>query len=103
MTETQKETLLTMLKYNLEIITDYMDAEAKQQKDTQLGYYIDSAVSFIEREGITLDYENIGDLMLITMYAQYLYDKRMDGVSVMPRALRYNLNNRLFQEKANEG
>jgi len=103
MTETQKETLLTMLKYNLDIITDYMDAEAKQQKDTQLGYYIDSAVSFIEREGITLDYENIGDLMLITMYAQYLYDKRMDGVSVMPRALRYNLNNRLFQEKANEG
>jgi hypothetical protein len=103
MTETQKETLLTMLKYNLEIITDYMDAEAKQQKDTQLGYYIDSAVSFIEREGITLNYENIGDLMLITMYAQYLYDKRMDGVSVMPRALRYNLNNRLFQEKANEG
>lgn len=103
MTETQKETLLTMLKYNLEIITDYMDAEAKQQKDTQLGYYIDSAVSFIEREGITLDYDNIGDLMLITMYAQYLYDKRMDGVSVMPRALRYNLNNRLFQEKANEG
>lgn len=103
MTETQKETLLTMLKYNLEIITDYMDAEAKQQKDTQLGYYIDSAVSFIEREGIKLDYENIGDLMLITMYAQYLYDKRMDGVSVMPRALRYNLNNRLFQEKANEG
>ena len=103
MTETQKETLLTMLKYNLEIITDYMDAEAKDQKDTQLGYYIDSAVSFIEREGITLDYENIGDLMLITMYAQYLYDKRMDGVSVMPRALRYNLNNRLFQEKANEG
>ena len=101
MTETQKETLLTMLKYNLEIITDYMDAEAKQQKDTQLGYYIDSAVSFIEREGITLDYDNIGDLMLITMYAQYLYDKRMDGVSVMPRALRYNLNNRLFQEKAN--
>lgn len=103
MTETQKETLLTMLKYNLDIITDYMDAEAKLQKDTQLGYYIDSAVAFIEREGITLNYENIGDLMLITMYAQYLYDKRMDGVSVMPRALRYNLNNRLFQEKANEG
>ena len=103
MTETQRETLLTMLKYNLEIITDYMDADAKSQKDAQLGYYIDSAVAFIEREGITLDYENIGDLMLITMYAQFLYDKRMNGVSVMPRALRYNLNNRLFQEKANEG
>lgn len=101
MTETQKNTLLTMLEYNLEIILDYMDAEAKSQKETQLGYYIDSAVSFIEREGITLNYDNVGDLMLITMYAQYLYDKRMDGVSVMPRALRYNLNNRVFQEKAN--
>jgi len=102
MTETQKQTLLTMLKYNLDIITDYMDAEAKNQKETQLGYYIDSSVAFIEREGITLDYDNVGDLMLITMYAQYLYDKRMDGVSVMPRALRYELNNRVFQEKVND-
>lgn len=101
MTDAQKQTLLTMLEYNLEIIMDYMDADAKTQKETQLGYYIDSAVDFIEREGVTIDYEKIGDLMLITMYAQYLYDKRMDGASVMPRALRYELNNRLFQEKAN--
>ena len=97
-TDEQKTTLITMLKYNLEIITDYMDAEAKQQKETQLGYYVDSAIAFIEREGITLNYANVGDLMLITMYAAYLYDKRNDGVSVMPRALRYNLNNRVFQE-----
>lgn len=101
-TETQRETLLSMLKYNVEIITDYMDAEAKAQKETQLGYYIDSAIAFIQREGITLNYENIGDLMLVTMYASYLYEKRNDGVSVMPRALRYNLNNRLFQEKVND-
>ena len=100
-TDEQKTTLITMLKYNLEIITDYMDAEAKQQKETQLGYYVDSAIAFIEREGITLNYANVGDLMLITMYAAYLYDKRNDGVSVMPRALRYNLNNRLFQEHLN--
>ena len=98
-TDEQKATLITMLKYNLEIITDYMDAEAKLQKETQLGYYVDSAIAFIEREGITLNYADIGDLMLITMYAAYLYDKRNDGVSVMPRALRYNLNNRVFQEK----
>lgn len=102
MTDTQKETLLTMLEYNLELIFDYMDAEAKEQKETQLGYYIDSAVTFIEREGITINYEDTGDLMLITMYAAYLYDKRMDGVSIMPRALRYNLNTRLFQEKVND-
>lgn len=102
MTDTQKETLLTMLEYNLELIFDYMDAEAKEQKETQLGYYIDSAVTFIEREGITINYNDTGDLMLITMYAAYLYDKRMDGVSIMPRALRYNLNTRLFQEKVND-
>lgn len=101
-TETQRTTLLTMLEYNLEMIMDYMDAEARSQKETQLGYYIDSAISFIEREGITLDYNEVGDLMLVTMYAAYLYDKRNDGVSVMPRALRYNLNNRLFQQKVQD-
>ena len=100
--DTQLTTLITMLKYNLEIITDYMDTEAELQKETQLKQYIDSAISFIEREGITINYGNIGDLMLITMYSAYLYDKRMDGVSVMPRALRYNLNNRVFQEKVND-
>lgn len=101
-TNEQKATLLKMLEYNLELIFDYMDAEAKAQKEEQLGYYIDSAIKFIEREGVKLNYTDIGDNMLITMYASYLYDKRMDGVSVMPRALRINLNNRLFQQKIHE-
>ena len=101
-TNQQKQTLLTMLKYNLELSMDYMDEEARSQKETQLGHYIDSAISFIVREGITLKYDDIGDLMLITMYSAFLYEKRNDGVSVMPRALRYNLNNRLFQEKAKD-
>lgn len=103
MTDIQRQTLLTMLVYNLEMIFDYMDADARAQKETQLGFYIDSAVEFIEREGITLNFDSPGDLMLTTMYASYLYEKRNDGVSVMPRALRYNLNTRLFQEKLNEG
>ena len=98
-TNDQLQTLLTMLEYNLELIFDYMDATAKAQKEQQLTYYIDASIQFIETEGITIDYTKIGDLMLITMYASYLYEKRNDGVSVMPRALRYNLNNRLFQEK----
>lgn len=102
-TDNQKNTLLVMLKANLEMDMEYMDSEAKAQKEQQLMFYIDSSIEFIEREGITINYENIGDLMLVTMYASYLYDKRHDGVSIMPRALRYNLNNRLFQEKANEG
>lgn len=102
MTDDQMTALLTMLKYNLGIITDYMDQEAKEQKEAQLQNYINASVEFIERQGITLDYDAIGDLMLVTMYSQYLYDKRMDGVSVMPRALRYELNNRVFQEKVND-
>lgn len=102
MTDDQMTALLTMLKYNLGIITDYMDQEAKEQKEAQLQNYINASVDFIERQGITLDYGAMGDMMLITMYSQYLYDKRMDGVSVMPRALRYELNNRVFQEKVND-
>lgn len=102
MTDDQMTALLTMLKYNLGIITDYMDQEAKEQKEAQLENYINASVEFIERQGITLDYSAMGDLMLVTMYSQYLYDKRMDGVSVMPRALRYELNNRVFQEKVND-
>jgi len=100
-TPEQRATLLTMLEYNLELIFDYMDDTAKTQKETQLGYFIDAAIEFIEREGIEIDYTKPGDNMLITMYASYLYEKRNDGVSVMPRALRINLNNRLFQQKAN--
>ena len=99
-TNQQKQTLLTMLKYNLEMSMEYMDDQARAQKETQLGQYIDSAIEFIRREGITLNLDDIGDLMLVTMYSQFLYDKRMDGVSVMPRGLRYNLNNRLFEEKS---
>lgn len=101
-TDTQFNTLITMLEYNLEIITEYMDADAKLQKETQLGYYLDSAIAFIEREGVILDYDEVGDLMLIVMYASYLYEKRNDGVSVMPRALRYNLNTRLFKQKVTD-
>lgn len=103
------EVLLTMLKQSLEIITDYMDAEAQTQKNTELKWYIDSAQEFILREGIHLE-DTIGDAMLQVMYAMWLYDKRKTTgskytsyyIQNMPRMLRINLNNRLFQEKAND-
>lgn len=103
------EVLLTMLKQSLEIITDYMDAEAKEQKNTELKWYIDSAQEFILREGIHLE-DTIGDAMLQVMYAMWLYDKRKTTgskytsyyIQNMPRMLRINLNNRLFQEKVND-
>lgn len=98
-TNEQLETLVTMLQYNEEIIFDFMDEEAQAVLKTQLAQYIQSAASFIEREGITLDFTKIDDSMLTVMYASWLYDKRKDGVSIMPRMLRYNLNNRLFAQK----
>lgn len=98
-TNEQMASLLVMLEANLEIFTDWMDADAKAKKETELSQYIVSAISFIEREGINLDLDDVSDDMLVTMYANYLYDKRKDGVAIMPRVLRYNLNNRLFKEK----
>ena len=101
-TQDQLDTLVTMLQYNEEILFDFMDAESVAMLKTQLAQYIQTAASFIEREGITLDLDQIDDSMLVVMYASWLYDKRKDGVSVMPRMLRYNLNNRLFAQKVDE-
>lgn len=100
------EVLLTMLKQSLEIITDFMDADAEEAKNTELKWYIDSAQEYIKREGITLQ-DTIGDATLQVMYAMWLYDKRKTTgskytsyyIQNMPRMLRYNLNNRLLQEK----
>lgn len=96
---TDKE-LLTMLEYNLELILDYMDEEARKAKEDELTFYIKAAKEYIAREGITL-VNTTGDAALIVMYASWLYDRRKapEGNQAMPRMLRYNLNNRLFSEK----
>ena len=100
------ETILTMLKQGLEIITDYMDEESRTAKNLELMQYIETAEVFIEREGIILE-DNVSDQMLVSMYAMWLYDKRKTTgskytsyyIQNMPRMLRYNLNNRLLQQK----
>ena len=98
-TGTDLATLLVMLQNNLELIFEYMDADTKASKELELTQYIQSSVDYIEREGITLKYSDISDCLLVVMYAAWLYDKRKDGVAIMPRMLRYNLNNRLFSQK----
>lgn len=103
------EIILTMLKQGLEIITDYMDAESREAKDLELMQYVETAESFIAREGINLE-DTVDDQMLVSMYAMWLYDKRKTTgskytsyyIQNMPRMLRYNLNNRLFQQKVQE-
>lgn len=103
------ETILTMLKQGLEIITDYMDEESKSAKNLELMQYVETAEVFIEREGIVLE-DNVSDQMLVSMYAMWLYDKRKTTgskytsyyIQNMPRMLRYNLNNRLLQQKVRD-
>ena len=91
--------LLTMLKNDLEIVTDFMDDEAKAAKDAELSGYLSSAREFITREGIDLT-ESFGDSMLLVMYASWLYSRRRAETSyaAMPRMLRWNLNNRLYEQ-----
>lgn len=102
--------LLTMLKASLEIITDYMDADDVASKNQELTTYIYAAIADIEREGVKLDLDAYDDQLLVTMYATWLYDKRKTTgskytsyyIQNMTRMLRWNLSNRLFQQKIRE-
>lgn len=87
-----EQTMLTMLKANLEIIA------ANTAYDNYLKQLLQVAQQMIAREGITLT-TTIEDGNLVVMYAAYLYRKRAEDTPVMPRMLRYALNNRLFSEK----
>lgn len=88
-------TILDMTKANLQILKD------NTLQDEYLQMLITSAREMIAREGITLN-DSIEDGNLVVMYAAYLYRKRADGEPVMPRMLRYALNNRLFSQKVRE-
>lgn len=85
------EEMLDMLKVDLGITTTAYDE--------RLLMYLQAAVSAIEREGATLSMSDVGDLSLAVMYAAWLW-RRRDRMDGMPRMLRYQLNNRVFAEKA---
>lgn len=89
------ETILAMLKVNLQIIA------GNTLQDEYLRNLIATARQMITREGIMLT-DSIEDGNLVVMYAAYLYRKRADDAPVMPRMLRYALNNRLFSQKVSE-
>ena len=95
--------MLAMLETDLEIVTDYMDSTAKTAKETELTQYINAAKVYITREGVTLDLADPGDARLVCMYASWLYRARkVPDITPMPRHLRWNLNNRLYQQKIRE-
>jgi len=86
------ETMLELLKFNLEIISQ------NTLYDDYLLTLLRVAEQMITREGITLAASE-EDANLVVMYAAYLYRKRAEDTPVMPRMLRWALNNRLFSEK----
>ena len=109
MGQINENVVLTMFKQGAEIITDFMDAESKQAKELELMQYVQTAIVYIEREGVDLQ-DTIDDQMLVSMYALWLYDKRKTTgskytsyyIQNMPRMLRYGLNNRLLSQKVKE-
>ena len=85
--------ILVPLKIDLHISSDALDS-----------YLLDlirAAQDYIKTEGITLNPASTGDMMLVSMYAAYLYRERRNtgDSSKMPRMLRWALNNRLCQQK----
>lgn len=87
--------ILSVLKVNLGITATAYDG--------RLEMLIETAKGEIAREGITIAEEpEAPDANLIIMFADWLWRKRDSGEG-MPRMLRYALNNRLFQEKLQEG
>lgn len=92
MTDAQVTALLNSLKVDLGILrtTAY---------DTRLTEIIKSSYQMIEREGASLDVDKLEDAQLVVMYSAWMWRRRDTGEG-MPRMLRWQLNNRIFDEKA---
>lgn len=87
------DNLLASLKTDLGIVgtTAY---------DTRLRQYLAAAIKAIRREGaLTINTDDPEDAQIIIMYAAWTWRKR-DSMEGMPRMLRWQLNNRIFGEKA---
>lgn len=90
MTDAEK---VTMLKVDLGITTTAYDE--------RLENYLQTARKMMAREGVVLtqdDAETVDDINLNIMYAAWLWRKRDTGEG-MPRMLRWELNNRVFDLK----
>ena len=83
--------LLLMLKTNLRITTNAFDNRLLQLLMT--------AMAEIKREGADVSPIKIDDANLIVMYAAWLWGQR-DGMTAMPRMLRWALNNHVMATQA---
>lgn len=87
----EENALLKMLKTDLGITTRIYDVRFVQ--------YIEAAKAEITREGVKLK-DNLADNNLVVQYAAWMWRKRDTGAG-MPRMIRWQLNNRIFEEKDN--
>jgi len=81
--------LLTLLKLQLQILTDALDEYLSQ--------VLNARKQMIRREGILAD-SSAEYIQIVLMQSAYLYNKRDTGEGE-PRALRYAKNNLLFSQK----
>lgn len=91
MAEATNKQRLTLLRIDLQIATDKLDE--------YLNALLEASAAAIAREGITIE-DNTEDNMLTVQYAAYLYRKRREQDTAMPRYLRWQLNNRKISEEA---
>ena len=90
--------LQAALKWNLKMEDEFLDAQAISARDAQLQLYIDSAIEYITREGA--DVSGSDGQLLIVLYAAWLYEH--PNAEKMPRALRWNLNNLIYNQHAED-
>lgn len=88
MTDVQR---LAILKQDLQLLTN--------ANDDYLMTLILAAKNAIQTEGITLVEGNVLVDTAIVQYAAYLFRKRASEETMMPRFLRYQLNQLLFSQK----
>lgn len=82
---------LSLLRLDLQL--------SNREFDSLLIQKLAAAEQMIAEEGIRLT-DSAKDEELRIMYAAFLYRKRAEDNPVMPRMLRWALNNRLFSQKA---
>lgn len=87
MTEAER---LAALKIDLGITATAYDERLKQ--------YLNVAAENIKNEGVTLDYSRYDHNQIVIMYAGWMWRRRESGQG-MPRMVRYQLNNLIFQDK----
>lgn len=83
--------MLARLKIDLGIINS-------TRYDNRLTSLLEVAKKEIEKEGATLDLNDISDSELVIDYARYLWQSRREPMTE-PRSLRWRINNRIFGGK----